>query len=106
LNALVDGSDIKYVMLDLGLDANILPKKYWEVMRKPKLVYSSIQLCLANQYRIFPIGWWENVEVDLARVIKITNFKVIEIMNEWDPYLALLGIVWAFENNDAINPKK
>jgi hypothetical protein len=28
LDALVDGCDIKYVMLDLGLDANILPEKY------------------------------------------------------------------------------
>jgi len=75
-------------------------------MGKPKLVYSSIQLCVANQYCIFPIGWWENVEVDLARVKKIVDFKVIEIVGERDPHPSLLGIEWAFNNNDAIDTKK
>jgi len=46
------------------------------------------------------------VEVDLARVKKIVDFKVIDIMDERDPYLALLGIEWTFNNNDAIDPKK
>jgi hypothetical protein len=38
------GYDMDGVMLDLGSDMNILPKKYWEVMGKPKLVWSPIQL--------------------------------------------------------------
>jgi hypothetical protein len=37
-------------------------------MGKPKLVYSPIQLCMANQYCIYPIGRLQNVEVDLAGV--------------------------------------
>jgi hypothetical protein len=44
------------VMLDLGSDVNILPKKSWELMGKPNLVWSPIQLQLENQYRIYPIG--------------------------------------------------
>jgi hypothetical protein len=44
------------VMLDLGSDVNILPKKSWELMGRPNLVWSPIQLRLANQYRIYPIG--------------------------------------------------
>jgi hypothetical protein len=46
------------------------------------------------------------VEVDLARVKKIVDFKVIEIVGERDPHLSLLGIEWAFNNNDAIDTKK
>jgi hypothetical protein len=50
------GYDMDGVMLDLGSDMNIFPNKYWEVMGKPKLVWSPIQLHLANQYKIYPIG--------------------------------------------------
>jgi hypothetical protein len=52
------GYDMDGVMLDLGSDVNILPKKSWEVMGKPKLVWSPIQLRLSNQYKIYPIGGW------------------------------------------------
>jgi hypothetical protein len=38
------GYDMDGVMLDLGSDVNIFPKKSWEVMGKPKLVWSPIQL--------------------------------------------------------------
>jgi hypothetical protein len=34
----IGGYDMDGVMLDLGSDVNILPKKSWEVMGKPKLV--------------------------------------------------------------------
>jgi hypothetical protein len=36
------GYDMDGVMLDLGSNVNILPKKSWEVMGKPKLVWSPI----------------------------------------------------------------
>jgi hypothetical protein len=42
------------VMLDLGSDVNILPKKSWELMGKPNLVWSPIQL-----------GWKINTESTL-----------------------------------------
>jgi hypothetical protein len=34
------------------------------------------------------------------------DFEVIEIMDESDPYPALLGIDWAFDNNLMLNLKK
>jgi hypothetical protein len=40
--------DIDNVILDLGSDVNVLPKKTWEMMGKPKLVWSPIQLRLEN----------------------------------------------------------
>jgi len=48
LNAHIDDYEMKVVMLYLGYDLNILPKKTWEVMGKSNLVYSLIQLRMEN----------------------------------------------------------
>jgi hypothetical protein len=82
-------------MLYLGFDVNIIPKKTWEEMGKPNLVYSPIQLRMENEYCIFPVGRLLNVEVELASVKTLYYFEVIEIMGEKDPYPSLLGIDWA-----------
>ena len=71
-------------MLDLGLEVNILPNKMWEPMGKPMLFYSLIQLCMENQYCIYPVGRLENVEVDLVGINIVADFEVIEIIAEKD----------------------
>lgn len=53
------------VMLDLRSDVNILRNKSWELMGKSNFVWSLIQLRLANQYKIYPIGRLEQVEVNI-----------------------------------------
>jgi hypothetical protein len=93
-------------MLDLGSDINILPKKTWEAMGKPMLDYSPIQLCMANQYCIYPVGRLENIKVDIAGVKTMEYFEVIEIMGEKDPYPTFLGIDWAYDNYAIIDLKK
>ena len=80
----------------MGLDVNILPKKTWEDLGKPQLVYSPIHLRMENQYCIFPMGRLEYVEVDVTGFKTIDDFEVIEIMGDEDPYPALLGIDWAY----------
>ena len=65
------------MILDLGYDVKILPNKSWEIMGKPKLVYSPIQLWWANQYCLFPIGRLNNMEVYLVGVQAVANFEVI-----------------------------
>ena len=42
------GHEMQDVIIDLGPDVNIFPKKSWEVIGKPKLVWSPIHLRLAN----------------------------------------------------------
>lgn len=79
-------------MLDLGSDVNILPRKSWEAMGKPRLKYSPIQLRMANQYCILPIGRLVNVEVDVVGVKTHTEFEVIDIVWDKDPYPTLLWI--------------
>lgn len=85
---------------------NILPKKSWEQVGKPKLVWSPVQLHLANQYKIYPIGRFQQALVDINGVQSTTDFEVLEIVDETYPYLTLLGVDWAFDNNAIINLRK
>jgi hypothetical protein len=48
----------------------------------------------------------EQVEVNIEGVKTKVDFEVIEIMDDSDPYPALLGIDWAFDNNAMLNLKK
>jgi hypothetical protein len=43
--------DMDNVILDLGLDVNVLPRKTWEMMGKQNLVWSIVQLRLVSQLR-------------------------------------------------------
>ena len=53
-----------------------------------------------------PIGRVEEVEVDVAGVNTYTDFEVIDVMGDKDPYPTLLGIDWDFESYVVINLKK
>jgi len=46
------------------------------------------------------------MEVDLVGVKTVAIFEVISIMDEKDPYPALLGIDWVFYNSTIINLKR
>jgi hypothetical protein len=49
MNAQIGEYDIDYVVLDLGSEVNVMTKKTWALMGKPKLIYSPIRLRMANQ---------------------------------------------------------
>ena len=61
---------------------------------------------MENQYCIFPIGRLENVEINVEGVKKMSDFEVIEIMGDKDPYPTLLDIDWAYDNYVVIDLKK
>ena len=46
------------------------------------------------------------IPVDIDGVWSPVDFEVIEIIDESNPFLALLGIDWAFDNLAVINLKK
>ena len=75
-------------------------------MGKPRLDWSPIQLHLANQAKVLPIGWLSNVIVDVEGLRAYADFEVINIVDDRHPYLALLGIDWAIDNQTIINFKK
>lgn len=49
INAQIGDYDIENIVIDLGSDVNVMPKKTWEIMGKPKLLWSSIALKMENQ---------------------------------------------------------
>jgi hypothetical protein len=49
LNAQIGEYHIDYVVLDLGSKINVMTKQTWELMGKPKLIYSPIRLRMDNQ---------------------------------------------------------
>ena len=75
-------------------------------MGKPKLIYSTIKLRMANQQAVSPFRRLEHVPVDIEGVRKFVDLEVIEIVEDSCPYPALLGIDWAFNNSTVFNLKK
>lgn len=106
MDAQFHGYEIHNVKLELGSDMSILPKKSWEMMGRQHLVFSPVQLPLANKYRIYPIGCLDNVEVNLGDVQTVADFKVLKIVDEKETDLTLLGFEWASDNEAIINLKK
>ena len=97
--------EMSQVILDLGTDANILPKQTWQKMGEPKLEWSTIQLCMANKQKIIPLGRLLQVVVDIAGVKVCAEFEVIKILDDVDPYPMLLGLDWATHMGGIINMK-
>jgi hypothetical protein len=105
LNANIGDFNMGDIILDLGSEVNVLPKKTWKCMGEPTLGYSPVQLKLANQHRVLPIGRLKGVTVDLDGVCTKVDFEVIEIVDGTTPYPTLLGLDWVFENQAIINLK-
>lgn len=94
------------VILDFGSDVNVLLTKTWECMGRHALQWSPIQLRMENQQKIFPMGRLQGVTVDIEGASTRTDFEVIEIVDDSNPYPALLGIYWATNMNKVMNLKK
>jgi hypothetical protein len=106
LNSQIGEFDIEYVVLNIGSKVNVMMKKNWALMGKPKLIYSPIRLRMANQQVVSPFGRPEHVPVDIDRVRTFADFEVIEIVDDSCPYPVLLGIDWAFNNSTMVDLNK
>ena len=95
-----------YIILDLGSDVNILTRQAWESMNNSRLDLSPIQLRLANQSKVLPIGRLPQVHVEVEGLRTYVNFEVIDIVNDTNPYPTLLGIDWEINNQTIIKFKK
>ena len=97
---------MEQVVLDIGSEVNVLTKLTWEAMGWPALQWSPLQLRMANQVKIVPLGWLPRVPVDLDGVKSVAEFEVIQIVDGNIPYPVLLGIEWAYDCNAIINLKR
>ena len=61
-------------------------------MGEPKLEWSTIQLCMANQQKVIPLGRLSKIVVDIAGVKVRADFEVIQIVEDADPYPAIIGL--------------
>jgi len=52
------------------------------------------------------MGRLQGIMVDIEGASALVDFEVIEIVNDSNPYLVLLGIDWATCMNGVINLKK
>ena len=95
-----------YIILDLGSDVNILTRQTWESMNNPWLDWSPIQLRLANQSKVLPISRLTQVLMEVEVLRTYADFEFIDIVDDTNPYHALLGINWAIDNQTIINFKK
>ena len=75
-------------------------------MGKPQLNWSPIQLKLANQLKVLPIGRMNQVPVEVESLRIYAYFEVIDIVNDTNPFIALLGIDWEIKNHTIINFKR
>lgn len=98
--------ELDQVILDLGFDANVLPKKTWQWMGKLKLEWSPIELRMENQQKIIPLGRLPKFMVDIAGARVLADFELIEIVEDADPYPPLLGLDWEMDLGGIINLKK
>jgi len=80
------------VFLYLGYNVNVLPNNTWEMMGKPKLIWSHIMLRLENQHKILPISLLIGIPVSIDGVHSVEDFEVIEIVNDIQPYTTLMGL--------------
>jgi hypothetical protein len=105
MNANIGEFNMGDIILDLGSEVNLLPKKTWQCMGEPTLGYSPVQLKLENQHRVLPTGRLKGVTVDLDGVCTKEDFEVIEIVDNTTLYPTLLGLDWVFDNQAIINLK-
>lgn len=61
---------------------------------------------MANQQKIIPMGRLQGVTIDIEGASALGDFEVIEIVDDRNPYPALLRIDWAIDMNGVINLKK
>ena len=61
---------------------------------------------MENQQKTIPMGRLQGETVDIEGASALANFEVIEIVDDNNPYPALLGIDWATDMNGVINLKK
>lgn len=90
----------------MGSDANVLPKQTWQQMGEPKLEWSNIQLCMANQQKIIPLGRLSKIMVDITGVRAQADFEVIQIVEDADPYPIPLGLDWDIYMGGIVNLTK
>ena len=90
MNIQIGEYEVDSIILDLGLDVNILTKNTWKKMGRPTLGWSLMQLRLANQAKVQPIGHVLHLVLDVEGMNTYPDFDVIEFIDGGGSYPMLL----------------
>ena len=63
-------------------------------------------MSLASQVKVLPIGRLSHFPINIKGLHTFTNFEVINIIDDTNPYPTLLGIDWSIDDHTTINFKK
>ena len=74
-------------------------------MGNPTLVWSPVQLRLANQAKVQPFGQVSNLVVKIEGMKTRVDFDVIEVVEDGGSHPSLLGIRWDNDSMVVINFK-
>ena len=85
MTAQIGDYDMDYIILDLGLDVNILTRQTCESMNEPRLDWSPIQLRLVNQSKVLPMGRLTQVPVEVEGLWTYAYFEVIDTIDDENP---------------------
>ena len=80
MNVQIGDYEVDSVILDLGSNVNILTKKTWQLIGKPILGWSLVQLCLAIQVKVQPIGRISKLVVDIEGMKTCADFDVMMVV--------------------------
>ena len=106
MNIQIGDYEVDLVILDVGSDVSIMTRNTWKMMGSPTLSCSPVQLRLANQAKVTPIGRVLHLAVEVEGMKAYANFDVIEVVDGGGSYPTLLGIGWANNSMEVINFKK
>lgn len=56
--------------------------------------WSPIQLRMENHQKIIPMGQLQGITMDIEGANALADFEVIDIIDDNNPYLTILGIEW------------
>ena len=94
VDLVVNGYNIRQVVVDFGSQVNVLPRSTWIKIGRPQLQESGIYIRLVDQGLIAPIGVLKKVETSIMGITKMIDYEVIDIQDEKHTYPALVGQPW------------
>lgn len=102
----MNGKLIKNVMLDLGVDINLLPTGRWKQLGYPPLELTQYNISLANGSLVWYLGLLGDMLIYFLRITSVVTFDMIDMANTENlKYIILLDLEWFIDINRIINNK-
>ena len=81
MNIQIGDYEVDSVILYLGSYVNIMRRDTWKNVGIPMMRWSPVQLRLANQARVTPIGRFLHLAVEVEGMKTYVDFDVIEVVD-------------------------